>query len=56
MAQAQRYGPNAAHEGGRRPALRTQGLLQAVGPLDQGVRVLELLDFLRPSGNVTTSS
>ena len=32
--------------GGRDPSLGPQRLLQAVGSLDQGVRVLELFDFL----------
>ena len=32
--------------GGRHPSLGAQRFLQALRPLDQGVRVLELLDFL----------
>ena len=38
---------HAARRGGRRrPALGAQGILQALRPLDQSVRVLELFDFL----------
>lgn len=33
-------------DGGRDPSLGAQRFLKAVGPLDQGMRVLELLDFL----------
>ena len=34
------------HRGGRCPSLGPQGLLEALGPLDQRVRILELFHFL----------
>jgi hypothetical protein len=38
--------PSPEADGGRSPSLGAQRFLKAVGPLDQGVRVLELFDFL----------
>ena len=40
--------PPAPQRGGRIPSLGPQGLLETLRTLDEGVRVLELFDFLPP--------